>query len=86
MQIVIDIPEHYYENNIKKELPICLTEEQVIAILPKEYKIGKPIFDIDSQDWSLDKPLKCPFCNERFGYDIHYCPNCGAKMVESEEE
>lgn len=35
MKIVIKIPEHYYENNIKKELPICLTEEQVIAILPK---------------------------------------------------
>lgn len=35
MQLVIDIPEHYYENNIKKELPICLTEEQVVAILPK---------------------------------------------------
>lgn len=35
MQIVIDIPEHYYENNIKKELPICLTEKEVVGILPK---------------------------------------------------
>lgn len=35
MQIVIDIPEHYYENNIKKELPICLTEEHIVGILPK---------------------------------------------------
>ena len=35
MRVVIDMPEHYYENNIKKELPICLTEDNVIAILPK---------------------------------------------------
>jgi hypothetical protein len=34
MQIIIDIPKHYYEN-IKKELPICLTEEQVVTILPR---------------------------------------------------
>ena len=35
MQIVIDIPEHYYENNIKKDLPIYLTENNIIKILPK---------------------------------------------------
>ena len=35
MQIVIDIPKHYFDNNIKKELPICLTEEQIVCILPK---------------------------------------------------
>ena len=35
MQIVINIPEHYYENNIKKELPIYLSEDNIVAILPK---------------------------------------------------
>lgn len=37
MQIVIKIPDHYYENNIKKELPIILSEDNIIAILPKGY-------------------------------------------------
>ena len=41
MQIVIDIPDHYYENNIKKELPIILSEDNIIALLPKGHgKIG----------------------------------------------
>ena len=47
-------------------------------------KKGKPIYDIDSEDWEFNRPFKCPFCNERLDYDIHFCPNCGAEM-ESEE-
>ena len=35
MKIVIDIPEHYIENNIKRELPITLSEDNIVAILPK---------------------------------------------------
>ena len=35
MQIVIDIPEHYLENNIKRELPITLSEDNIVAILPE---------------------------------------------------
>lgn len=35
MQIVIDIPKYYYENNIKNDLPIYLPEDNIIAILPK---------------------------------------------------
>lgn len=35
MQIVINIPKYYYENNIKNDLPIYLPEDNVIAILPK---------------------------------------------------
>lgn len=53
MQLIIDIPDHYYENNIKKELPICLTEEQVVAILPKGH--GK-IIDVNN----LLKHGACP--------------------------
>jgi hypothetical protein len=48
-------------------------------------KKGKPIYDIDSQDWEFNRPIKCPFCNERFDYSNHYCHNCGAEM-EMEEE
>lgn len=44
MQIVIDIPNHYYENNIKKELPVILSENNIVAVLPKGHgRIG----DID---------------------------------------
>ena len=35
IELVIKIPEHYYENNIKKELPIYLSEVNIGAILPK---------------------------------------------------
>jgi hypothetical protein len=48
-------------------------------------KKGKPIYDIDSQDWEFNRPIKCPFCNERLDYSNHYCHNCGAEM-EIEEE
>ena len=47
MKLVIDIPEHFYENNIKKDLPIYLTEDNIVAILPKGHgkivDIGKVI-------------------------------------------
>lgn len=56
MQIVIDISEHYYENNIKKELPICLTEEQVVTILPKGH--GR-LIDADEFHRTLeDMPIR----------------------------
>jgi hypothetical protein len=48
-------------------------------------KKGKPIYDIDSQDWEFNRPIKCPFCNERLDYSNHYCHSCGAEM-EMEEE
>ena len=35
IELVIKIPEHYYENNIQKDLPIFLSEDNIIAILPK---------------------------------------------------
>lgn len=50
-----------------------------VTPIPKK---GRPIYDIDSQDWEFNRPFKCPFCNERLDCDIHYCPNCGAEMEE----
>lgn len=52
IELVIKIPEYYYENNIKKDLPIYLTEDNIIKILPKGHKrliednfeVG-PVFD-----------------------------------------
>lgn len=38
IELVVRIPEHYYENNIKKELPIYLSEDNIVAILPKGHK------------------------------------------------
>ena len=52
MQIVIKIPDHYYENNIKKELPIILSEDNIIAILPKGH--GK-LFDAREYENSIRK-------------------------------
>ena len=49
MQIVIEMPEHYYENNIKNDLPIYLAEENVVAILPKGH--GRLI---DADELELD--------------------------------
>ena len=48
-------------------------------------EIGTPIFDVDSQDWSYNEPLKCPFCNARFDWGVNYCPNCGGMMVRKVE-
>ena len=50
MQIVIEIPEHYYENNIKNDLPIYLAEENVVAILPKGH--GR-LIDADALAYEL---------------------------------
>lgn len=35
IELVIRIPEHFYENNIKKELPIYLSNDNIVAILPE---------------------------------------------------
>lgn len=35
VELVIKIPYHYYENNIDKELPIVLSKDNIIAMLPK---------------------------------------------------
>ena len=62
----------YYENKDIKALP------PVTSVRKK----GKPIYDIDSQDWEFNRPFKCPFCNERLDYNNHYCHNCGAEMED----
>jgi hypothetical protein len=62
--------------------------ESYMSVMPSVTPIrkkGKPIYDIDSQDWEFNKPIKCPFCNERLDYSNHYCHSCGAEM-EMEEE
>ena len=35
IELVIKIPEYYYENSIKKKLPIYLSEDNIVAILTK---------------------------------------------------
>ena len=58
MRVVIDMPEHYYENNIKKELPICLTEDNVIAILPKGHGDLKDMGNLQYVfDLTKDEPV-----------------------------
>lgn len=54
IELVIKISEHYYENNIKNDLPMYLSEDNIIAILPKGHKRliednfdAGPVFDAE---------------------------------------
>ena len=72
-----------YDNPIGKVEEVVRAEDirELPPVAPARKK-GKPIYDIESQDWSFNKPIKCPFCNERLDYNNHYCHNCGAEMEE----
>ena len=48
IELVIKIPEHYYENNIKKDLPMYLTEENIVKILPKGH--GRLVIEPTDED------------------------------------
>lgn len=90
LAIISTIKSNHIEHNVPINYGTILDIDIALQKLPPATPIrkeGKPICDIDSQDWSFNKPLKCPFCDERFGFDnnYNYCPNCGAKMKESEE-
>ena len=91
MQIVIDIPEHYYENNIKKELPIYLTEKQVVAIFPKGH--GR-LIEADAFEKDMINGIKAG--NYEDGYDnyshinnIDDCVECvkyADTIIEADKE
>ena len=64
MKIVIDIPEHYIENNIKRELPIILSEDNIVAILPKGHgRLG----DLDALYQDISNGIKAG--NYEEGYE-----------------
>lgn len=64
IELVIKIPEHYYENNIKKELPIYLSEDNIVAILPKGH--GRLI---DADAFSGDMFCDADLTNQHTCYD-----------------
>jgi len=68
IELVIKMPEHYYENNIKKELPIYLSEDNIVAVLPKGHgrliilsedavKREQVFFGFSCQKWISDVSL-----------------------------
>ena len=64
MQIVINIPKYYYENNIKNDLPIYLPEDNIIAILPKGHgRLG----DLDALYSDISNGIKAG--NYEEGYE-----------------
>jgi hypothetical protein len=48
----------------------------------KEQKIGRWIEHFDE----IGKWYECDQCHTDWGGSVNYCPNCGAKMQESEEK
>ena len=80
MRVVIDMPEHYYENNIKKELPICLTEDNVIAILPKGHGDLK---DMGNLQYVFDLTRENPIYS---GRDIERAIKSMKTIVEADLE
>lgn len=88
MQIVIDIPECFYE--------YCKTKTDAIEIelaVAKGIPLPKIGHWIEKEDYNLDTYYECSECGADYCIEgdilIHkYCPNCGAKMngVETEVE
>ena len=60
---------------------ICAIED-----LPSTERRGRWIFDIDNKGWSWDKPYMCDQCGEWVEKEFNFCPNCGALMVNEDEE
>lgn len=88
MLIVIDIPEEDY--NRIKDIPEAFNSLPTRAF--KSIKNGTPL---PKGKWTSATlgGYTCSNCNKEFTYPrfigralYYYCPNCGAKMSESEEE
>lgn len=56
MEIIIKIPEHYYENNIKNDLPIYLTEDNIVKILSKGHG---DLYDENDIRKQIKNPYQC---------------------------
>lgn len=54
------------------------------SVTPQEPKTGHWIDCDNSDDYSADG-YDCSVCGVNAEYATSYCPNCGAKMVESQE-
>ena len=74
-----NMAEHSYPN-----------EEYLMAIksLEQEPKAGHWMKVVDEDDGlgNMTWHHECSMCNKSGWGEYKYCPNCGAKMAESEEE
>ena len=91
MQIVIDIPEDAYYNFMLLGKKINNVEERQII---QAFENGAPYEDRPTGHWIIVQGMneQCSNCKKFFPlldfkcrpFEINYCPNCGAHMVESE--
>ena len=83
---------YFYGNDIEKWEKICKDAEEgkvpTITLRGIEYALvrhGKWIYEPkDAIEMMFTKP-KCSECGYESADGLHYCPNCGAKMDEVEE-
>ena len=59
--------------------------KMTIKALEQEPKMGHWIALGNYDDWGNESSYKCSECGEIDTYPDNYCPNCGAKMVKSQE-
>lgn len=96
MKLFVEMPEHHY-NNIKSLDAVSLGRipyKGIIMyainaikhgkVLEQEPKTGHWEYGYSFADGNY---CKCSECKEiiKCIYPMHYCPNCGAKMVEPQE-
>lgn len=101
MKLIIDIPEEYKEQFIKNkcdDLFNSLATNEFGYVLRKSFETATlcPFCEIKIQPtrptarWielgNEGLVFKCSLCGMRTTIESHFCPNCGAKMEESEEE
>ena len=80
IELVIKIPEHYYENNIMNDLPMYLTEDNIIAILPKGHGVLK---DMGNLQYVFDLTREDPIYS---GKDIERAIKSMKSIIEADTE
>jgi hypothetical protein len=96
MKLIITIPKDKY--CYIQELEQDNTDYATTRMLYHAVKHGKPLErgkwiseKVDGEDWKgcerqYYQPISCSKCHSPNHYKSTYCPNCGAKMAESEDE
>ena len=64
--------------NVVMYSPLCKDIKQLPSATPQP-KVGHWI-----EDGYCNLPCVCSYCGHEGRYDMKFCPNCGAKMTESE--
>lgn len=60
---------------------VCIPAADVV-----EVRRGKWVYGYDSDTGELDiKAWTCSLCGEKYPWQPHYCPNCGATMEVTDD-